>query len=92
MERIAADGLVSICEEENSYSILEVNSETDFVAKNDEFINFCEEVSKISLKKSGNMEDIFTCGNSSHSCWKCFNIHSWYIVHSINFINGKITK
>ena len=34
MERIAADGLISICEKENKFSIIEVNSETDFVAKN----------------------------------------------------------
>ena len=40
MERIAADGLVCICEKENKFSIIEVNSETDFVAKNDEFIKF----------------------------------------------------
>ena len=40
MERVAADGLVSICEEDNKFSMIEVNSETDFVAKNNEFINF----------------------------------------------------
>jgi len=40
MERIAADGLVCISERENRFSIIEVNSETDFVAKNNEFIKF----------------------------------------------------
>ena len=40
MERVAADGLISICEEKNKFSIIEVNSETDFVAKNNEFIKF----------------------------------------------------
>ena len=34
MERVAADGLVCISEKENQISIVEVNSETDFVAKN----------------------------------------------------------
>ena len=58
MERIAADGLVCISEKENKFSIIEVNSETDFVAKNDEFIKFVEEVSKLSLSNSGKMEDI----------------------------------
>ena len=38
MQRVAADGLVCICEKENNFSIIEVNSETDFVAKNAEFI------------------------------------------------------
>ena len=36
MERVAADGLVSITENQNKFSIIEVNSETDFVAKNEE--------------------------------------------------------
>ncbi len=58
MERIAADGLVCISEKENKFSIIEVNSETDFVAKNNEFIKFVEEVSKLALSNSGKMEDI----------------------------------
>ena len=43
MERVAADGLVCISEKENKFSIIEVNSETDFVAKNAEFIKFVED-------------------------------------------------
>ena len=58
MERVAADGLVCISEKENKFSIIEVNSETDFVAKNNEFIKFVEEVSKLALSNSGKMEDI----------------------------------
>ena len=58
MERIAADGLISICEKENKFSIIEVNSETDFVAKNQEFIKFVEEISNISLLSSGKMNEI----------------------------------
>ena len=34
MERVAAEGLVCIHEEDNSYAMIEINSETDFVAKN----------------------------------------------------------
>ena len=56
MGRIAADGLVSISEEKNKFSIIEVNSETDFVAKNNEFIKFVEEISKLALQKSGKIE------------------------------------
>ncbi len=51
MERVAADGLVCISEKENKFSIIEVNSETDFVAKNNEFIKFVEEISKSILSK-----------------------------------------
>ena len=58
MERIAVDGLVCISEKQNKFSIIEVNSETDFVAKNNEFIKFVEEVSKLALSNSGKMEDI----------------------------------
>ena len=58
MERVAADGLVCIHEKENKFTIVEVNSETDFVAKNNEFIKFVEEISKLALLNSGKMEDI----------------------------------
>ena len=58
MERIAVDGLVCISEKQNKFSIIEVNSETDFVAKNNEFIKFVEEISKLALLNSGKMEDI----------------------------------
>ena len=58
MERVAADGLISISEKENKFSIIEVNSETDFVAKNEEFKKFVEEISNISLLNSGRMNDI----------------------------------
>jgi len=58
MGRTAAEGLVCISENENKFSIIEINSETDFVAKNKEFINFAEEVSKISLTASGKIENI----------------------------------
>ena len=58
MERVAADGLISINEEKNKFSIIEINSETDFVAKNQEFIKFVEEISKLALSCSGKLEDI----------------------------------
>ena len=58
MDRIAGDGLISISEKENKFSIIEVNSETDFVAKNEEFKKFVEEISNISLLNSGRMNDI----------------------------------
>ena len=58
MERIAADGLISICKKDNKFSMIEINSETDFVAKNSECINFVEEISKLALEKNGNMKEI----------------------------------
>jgi len=58
MSRVAAEGLICIYEQDNKFSMIEINSETDFVAKNSKFINFAEEISKLALIKSGKIEDI----------------------------------
>ena len=58
MERVAAEGLVCICEKTNKFSIIEINTETDFVAKNNEFIKFVEETSELALINSGKIDDI----------------------------------
>ena len=46
MSRIASEGLVLVKEDKGMISIIEVNSETDFVAKNEDFIKFCKELSE----------------------------------------------
>ena len=56
--RIASEGLIGIYIEDNSGSIVEVNSETDFVARNNEFQDFVSSVAKISLKNNGNLEGV----------------------------------
>ncbi len=58
MGRTAAEGVVCISQHENKFSIIEINSETDFVAKNDQFINFANEVSNLTLKNLGKMDAI----------------------------------
>ena len=58
MGRVASEGLICISEKDNKFSMIEINSETDFVAKNSEFIEFAEEVSKLSLNKAGILEEI----------------------------------
>ena len=58
MAKMAAEGLVCIHEQDNKFSMIEINSETDFAAKNNVFINFAEEISKLAFIKSGKMEDI----------------------------------
>ena len=47
--RVAAEGLCKIVTEGNKAVILEVNSETDFVAKNEEFTNFVDYLANIIL-------------------------------------------
>jgi elongation factor Ts len=56
--RDAAEGLAVIASNNSKACILEVNSETDFVAKNNEFINFCSEISKIALINNYNLETL----------------------------------
>ena len=58
MSRVAAEGLIYISEKDNNNSLVEINSETDFVARNKDFINFGKEVSDLSLSKSGKIEDL----------------------------------
>ena len=58
MSRIAADGLVLIYEKNGMISAIEINSETDFVAKNKEFITFCKEISEINFKTRGDIKKI----------------------------------
>ena len=58
MSRDAKEGVVAISGDEKKTSIIEVNCETDFVAKNDDFINFVKELSEINHKINSNLEDL----------------------------------
>jgi len=57
--RIAAEGLVSVAltEGRKSGAIVEINSETDFVAKNDTFINFVQQTAKQVLNSNATTVD-----------------------------------
>ena len=58
MERVANDGLICIHEENNKLSIIEINCETDFAAKNLEFISFSESLSKLCFKSKGDLNSL----------------------------------
>ena len=58
MSRTASEGLVLFKEENQQISIIEINTETDFVAKNKDFINFCKELSEINFLVRGNLENL----------------------------------
>ena len=58
MSRTASEGLVLVKEEQGKISIIEINSETDFVAKNENFISFCKELSELSFILKGNLEKL----------------------------------
>ena len=58
MSRTASEGLVLVKEEKGKISIIEINSETDFVAKNTDFINFCKELSDLNFLAQGKLENL----------------------------------
>jgi elongation factor Ts len=58
MSRTATEGLALVKEENGKISIIEINSETDFVAKNSDFINFCKEVSEINFSVGGDLDKL----------------------------------
>ena len=58
MSRTASEGLALVKEEKGQISIIEVNSETDFVAKNQDFINFCKELSEINFINKSDLNKI----------------------------------
>lgn len=58
--RIAAEGLIGTALGDKSGALVEVNSETDFVARNEEFQKFVAAVAKIALEADGDLEKIQT--------------------------------
>ena len=58
MSRDAKEGVVAISGDENKTSIIEVNCETDFVAKNDDFINFVKELSELNNQNNSDVEKL----------------------------------
>ena len=58
MSRTANEGLALVKEKDNNISLIEINSETDFVAKNKDFVNFCKELSEINFSSRGNLKTL----------------------------------
>ena len=58
MSRSATEGVVVTSGDEKKMSLIEVNCETDFVAKNDDFINFVKELSELNNQNNSNIEDL----------------------------------
>ena len=58
MSRTASEGLCLVEEKNGEVSIIEINSETDFVAKNNEFISFCKEVSEINFNNKADLSKV----------------------------------
>ncbi len=58
MSRDAKEGVVAVSGDENKTSVVEVNCETDFVAKNEDFTNFVKELSELNNQKNSNIDDL----------------------------------
>ena len=58
MSRDAKEGVVVISGDDSKTSVIEVNCETDFVAKNDDFINFVQELSELNNKFNSKVEEL----------------------------------
>ncbi len=56
MSRDAKEGVVVVSGDEAKTSVIEVNCETDFVAKNDDFIIFVKELSELNNEHNSNVE------------------------------------
>ena len=67
--RIAADGLVDVMKEGDTTAIIEVNSETDFVAKNELFREFVKNLLKtIIANKPADVEALMSCKYAGEDC------------------------
>ena len=60
MSREAKEGVIAVSGDEKKISLIEVNCETDFVAKNDHFINFVKELSELNNSYNSNVEKLKT--------------------------------
>jgi len=58
MSRDAKEGVVATSGDENKISVIELNCETDFVAKNDDFISFTKELSELNNQNDSNLEKL----------------------------------
>lgn len=65
--RVAAEGLVGFTTDGTTGAIVEVNSETDFVARNDSFQAMVAEIAKLALQADGDIEKLLAADYPGHS-------------------------
>jgi len=58
MSRDANEGVIATSGDENKISVIEINCETDFVAKNDDFVSFAKELSELNNQNSSDLEKL----------------------------------
>ena len=58
MSRVVKEGVIALSGDENKKSVIEINCETDFVAKNEDFINFAKEISELNNSVSSDLKKL----------------------------------
>jgi len=58
MSRDAKEGVIATSGDENKISVIELNCETDFVAKNDDFVFFAKELSELNNQNDSNLDKL----------------------------------
>jgi len=58
MSRDAKEGVIATSGDENKISVIEINCETDFVAKNNDFVSFAKELSELNNQNSSDLEKL----------------------------------
>jgi elongation factor Ts len=58
MSRDAKEGVVAVSGDDKKTSIIEINCETDFVAKNDDFVSFVKELSELNNNINSNQDEL----------------------------------
>jgi len=84
MSRIAKEGVIAVTGNEKKKSIIEINCETDFVAKNEDFISFVKELSNLNNNSLSDLEVL------KKSWWKSFSFCNF--IGSISSSGRKIIK
>jgi elongation factor Ts len=56
--RVAAEGLIGVAVDGDSGALVEVNSETDFVARNDQFKEFVKDAANLALSEAGDLDKL----------------------------------
>ncbi|MDB9799692.1 translation elongation factor Ts [Candidatus Pelagibacter sp.] len=58
MSRDAKEGVIATSGDENKISVIELNCETDFVAKNDDFVSFARELSELNNQNDSDLKKL----------------------------------
>ncbi len=56
--RVAAEGLIGVASKHGAAALIEINSETDFVARNDQFKTFVKDAAALALEVDGDVEKL----------------------------------